>query len=71
MTLDFVTQNVYINDELVILSKKEFGLLAHMAQSSNQIIESATLFQLKWAQTAWKIRGRSLYILAIPVHDMV
>lgn len=48
MTLDFVTQHVYIGGELVVLSKKEFGILAHMAQSPGQIIDAATLFQLIW-----------------------
>lgn len=48
MTLDFVTQNVYLDGQFVELSKKEFGLLAHMAQSPNQIIDSSTLLQQIW-----------------------
>lgn len=46
--LDFVTQHVYIDGNLVVLSKKEFGILAHMVQSADQIIDSNTLFQLIW-----------------------
>lgn len=48
LTLDFVTQHVYIDGQLVHLSKKEFSILAHMAQSAGQIIDSSTLFQLIW-----------------------
>lgn len=48
ITLDFATQHVHVNGELVSLSRKEFGILALMAQSADQIIDSATLFQLNW-----------------------
>lgn len=49
ITLDFVTQNVYVNGKWVELSKKEFSILAYMAQAADKVVDSATLFQLIWA----------------------
>jgi len=48
MILDFVTQKVVVDGRSVFLSKKEFGLLAYMAQKANQVVDTATLFQLIW-----------------------
>lgn len=48
LKLDFVTQNVYVNGKLVHLSKKEFGILAHMAQFADQVVDTSALFQLIW-----------------------
>jgi DNA-binding response OmpR family regulator len=48
LKLDFVAQNVFVSGKLVHLSKKEFGILAHMAQFADQVVVTSTLFQLIW-----------------------
>lgn len=48
LKLDFVNQNVYVNGKKVYLSKKEFSILAHMAQFADQVVATSTLYQLIW-----------------------
>ena len=49
LTLDYYAQSVIIRGGgTVYLSKKEFGLLAYMAQHVNRVVSVDTLFQLIW-----------------------
>lgn len=48
LTLDFYAQSVIMGSETIFLSKKEFGLLAYMAQNVNRVVSVEALFQLIW-----------------------
>ncbi|MOA03580.1 Phosphate regulon transcriptional regulatory protein PhoB [compost metagenome] len=48
MTLDFYAQSVIMGSKTIFLSKKEFGLLAYMAQHVNRVVSVDALFQLIW-----------------------
>ncbi|RXZ77538.1 DNA-binding response regulator [Paenibacillaceae bacterium] len=48
LTLDFYAQTVNMGSGPISLSKKEFSLLAYMAQNVNRVVSVDALFQLVW-----------------------
>ena len=48
LTLDFYAQSVNIDSNTIFLSRKEFSLLAYMAQNVNRVVAVDTLFHLIW-----------------------